>query len=253
MLLATLLAFASVGDVTLPGVDPPARSSEAPIRLFKSLGGYRIGRTVVAPPFGDTTLKLLFFLSFVCNVVSGKRKRGVSVQTVSSDSDDDGDKTATIVVGSIALTCICTWLKGQCSSNDEERNASRSRPQTDPNAIIVEMESASFSASVRQTAGKQSNGVPPAPFVTMWPASGVEPGATNTSNGAPSLTQPPVPPPPQQQPARNLNKATALREARREARQSAGERRARYIAQPPSTAREATASSFFCQRRDMHI
>jgi len=58
----------------------------------------------------------------------------------------------------------------------------------------------------------------------MWPASGVEPGATDTSNGAPpSLTQPPVPPPPQQQPARNLNKATALREARREARQRAGE------------------------------
>ena len=220
MLLATLLAFASVGDVTLPGVDPPARSSEAPIRLFKSLGGYRIGRTVVAPPLGDTTLKLLLLLSFVCNVVSGKRKRGGSFQTVSSDSDDDGDKTATIigcVVGSIALTCICTWLKGNCSSDDEERNASRSRPQTDPNAIIVEMESAG------QTAGEQSNGVPPAPFVTMWPASGVEPGATNTSNGAPSLTQPPVPPPPLQQPARNLNKATALREARREARQRAEE------------------------------
>ena len=71
----------------------------------------------------------------------------------------------------------------------------------------------------RQTAGEQIAN----PFVTMWPASGVEPGATNTSNGAPSLTQPPVPPPPQQQPARNLNKATALREARREARQSAGE------------------------------
>ena len=228
MLLATLLAFASVGDVTLPGVDPPARSSEAPIRLFKSLGGYRIGRTVVAPPFGDTTLKLLFFLSFVCNVVSGKRKRGGSFQTVSSDSDDDGDKTATIigcVVGSIALTCICTWLKSQCSSDDEERNASRSRPQTDPNAIIVEMESASPSASVRQTAGEQSNGVPPAPFVTMWPASGVEPGATDKSNGAPQRygRELPVPPPPQQQSARNLNKATALREARREARQSAGE------------------------------
>ena len=30
MLLATLSAFASVGGVTLPGVDPPARSSEAP-------------------------------------------------------------------------------------------------------------------------------------------------------------------------------------------------------------------------------
>lgn len=71
----------------------------------------------------------------------------------------------------------------------------------------------------RQTAGEQIAN----PFVTMWPASGVEPGATNTSNGAPSLTQPPVPPPPQQQPARNLNKATALREARREARQRAGE------------------------------
>jgi hypothetical protein len=77
----------------------------------------------------------------------------------------------------------------------------------------------------RQTAGEQSNGVPPAPFVTMWPASGVKPGATDTSNGAPppNLTHPPVPPPPQQQPARNLNKATALREARREARQRAGE------------------------------
>jgi hypothetical protein len=71
----------------------------------------------------------------------------------------------------------------------------------------------------RQTAGEQIAN----PFVTMWPASGVEPGATNTSNGAPSLTQPPVPPPPQQQPARNLNKATALREARREARQRAEE------------------------------
>ena len=154
MLLATLSAFASVGGVTLPGVDPPARSSEAPIRLFKSLGGSRVGRTLVAPPLGDTTLKLLFLLSFVCNVVSGKRKRGGSFQTVSSDSDDDGDKTATIigwVVGSIALTCICTWLKGNCSSDDEERNASRSRPQTDPNAIIVEMESASPSASVALT------------------------------------------------------------------------------------------------------
>ena len=156
MLLATLSAFASVGGVTLPGVDPPARSSEAPIRLFKSLGGYRVGRTVVAPPLGDTTLKLLFLLSFVCNVVSGKRKRGGSFQTVSSDSDDDGDKTATIigwVVGSIALTCICSWLKGHCSSDDEERNASRSRPQTDPNAIIVEMESASPSALVALTLG----------------------------------------------------------------------------------------------------
>ena len=71
----------------------------------------------------------------------------------------------------------------------------------------------------RQTAGEQIAN----PFVTMWPASGVEPGATNTSNGAPSLTQPPVPPPPQQQPARNLNKATAMREARREARQRAEE------------------------------
>ena len=71
----------------------------------------------------------------------------------------------------------------------------------------------------RQTAGEQIAN----PFVTMWPASGVEPGATNTSNGAPSLTQPPVPPPPQQQPARNLNKATALREARREARHRAEE------------------------------
>ena len=154
MLLATLSAFASVGGVTLPGVGPPARSSEAPIRLFKSLGGSRVGRTLVAPPLGDTTLKLLFLLSFVCNVVSGKRKRGGSFQTVSSDSDDDGDKTATIigwVVGSIALTCICTWLKSQCSSDDEERNASRSRPQTDPNAIIVEMESASPSASVALT------------------------------------------------------------------------------------------------------
>ena len=30
MLLATLSAFATVGGVTLPGVDPPARSSEAP-------------------------------------------------------------------------------------------------------------------------------------------------------------------------------------------------------------------------------
>ena len=30
MLLATLSAFASVGGVTLPGVDPPARSSEPP-------------------------------------------------------------------------------------------------------------------------------------------------------------------------------------------------------------------------------
>ena len=30
MLLATLSAFASVDGVTLPGVDPPARSSEAP-------------------------------------------------------------------------------------------------------------------------------------------------------------------------------------------------------------------------------
>ena len=76
----------------------------------------------------------------------------------------------------------------------------------------------------RQTAGEQNaNGLPLAPSVTMWPASGVEPGATSTSNGAPSLTQPPVPPPPQQQPARNLNKATALREARREARQRAEE------------------------------
>ena len=78
----------------------------------------------------------------------------------------------------------------------------------------------------RQTSGEQlANGLPLAPSVTMWPASGVEPGATDTSNGAPppSLTQPPVPPPPQQQPARNLNKATALREARREARQRAGE------------------------------
>ena len=78
----------------------------------------------------------------------------------------------------------------------------------------------------RQTAGEQNaNGLPLAPSVTMWPASGVEPGATDTSNGAPppSLTQPPVPPQPQQQPARNLNKATALREARREARQRAGE------------------------------
>ena len=78
----------------------------------------------------------------------------------------------------------------------------------------------------RQTAGEQNaNGLPLAPSVTMWPASGVEPGATDTSNGAPppSLTQPPVPPPPQQQPARNLNKATALREARREARQRAEE------------------------------
>ena len=80
----------------------------------------------------------------------------------------------------------------------------------------------------RQTAGEeQSNGVPepPAPFVTMWPTSGVKPGATDTSNGAPppNLTQPPVPPPPQQQPERNLNKATALREARREARQRAEE------------------------------
>ena len=77
----------------------------------------------------------------------------------------------------------------------------------------------------RQTAGEQiANGLPLAPSVTMWPASGVEPGATDTSNGAPppSLTQPPVPPPPLQQPARNLNKATALREARREARQRAG-------------------------------
>ena len=76
----------------------------------------------------------------------------------------------------------------------------------------------------RQTSGEQlANGLPLAPSVTMWPASGVEPGATDTSNGAPSLTQPPVPPPPQQQPARNLNKATALREARREARQRAEE------------------------------
>ena len=153
MLLVTLLAFASVGGVTLPGVDPPA------------LGGYRVGRTVVAPPLGDTTLKLLFLLSFVCNVVSGKRKRGVSYQTVSSDSDDDGDKTATIigcVVGSIALTIICTWLKsssGCCSSDNEEPSAPVAltpmseveREQTDPNAISVEMESASPSASVALT------------------------------------------------------------------------------------------------------
>ena len=72
-----------------------------------------------------------------------------------------------------------------------------------------------------------ANGLPLAPSVTMWPASGVEPGATDTSNGAPppSLTKPPVPPPPLQQPARNLNKATALREARKEARQRYDARR----------------------------
>ena len=58
----------------------------------------------------------------------------------------------------------------------------------------------------------------------MWPASGVEPGATDKSNGAPQYGRElPVPPPPPQQQARNLNKATALREARREARQRAEE------------------------------
>ena len=73
----------------------------------------------------------------------------------------------------------------------------------------------------RQTAGEQIAN----PFVTMWPASGVEPGATDKSNGAPQRygRELPVPPPPQQQQARNLNKATALREARREARQRAEE------------------------------
>ena len=77
----------------------------------------------------------------------------------------------------------------------------------------------------RQTAGEQNaNGLPLAPSVTMWPASGVEPGATDTSNGAPQYGRElPVPPPPPQQQARNLNKATALREARREARQRAEE------------------------------
>ena len=141
-------------------------------------------------------------------------------------------------LGGAVVCCLLSYLRHVCkrataaggrSSENEERNAPRgtpsSRPQTDPNAIIVEMESASPSASVRQTAGKQSNGVPPAPFVTMWPASGVEPGATDKSNGAPQRygRELPVPPPPPQQQARNLNKATALREARREARLRAGE------------------------------
>ena len=162
----------------------------------------------------------------------------------SSDSEDEGMPTFAKVLLGIAsiclLPCLSYFYRSVCkerrlenaggrSSKNEERNAPRgtpsSRSQTGPNAIIVEMESASFSASVRQTAGEQSNGVPPAPFVTMWPASGVEPGATDKSNGAPQRygRELPVPPPPQQQSARNLNKATALREARREARLRAGE------------------------------
>lgn len=151
------------------------------------------------------------------------------VEYKSSSDSEEGMPTITKVllgiVGIFLLPCLRCFYRSVCKERQLENGTPPSRSQTDPNAITVEMESASPSASVRQTAGDQSNGVPPASFVTMWPASGVEPGATDKSNGAPQRygRELPVPPPPQQQQARNLNKATALREARKEARQRAGE------------------------------
>ena len=75
MLLATLSAFASVGGVTLPGVDPPARSSEAapkllPVSLVESVSLVQthVTRSSPSPPAGpscDGACGVLFWVGII--------------------------------------------------------------------------------------------------------------------------------------------------------------------------------------------